>query len=701
MMVEKKCLLLLAAILLTVSGVVPAASIDWSDAQATSGMSDLIDGTPVAALNGSEFDVTVSGITFVSYNLGSGFTEDVYAANSSAGGITTTGDANFDTLIQSQTYGGGVSTTVPLTGLTDGTSYQVQVFWNEQRDLWGLDSRVMTYGDGLGNNIDLASGIPGGQGDDYGQFAIGSFDADGTTQDLALITNGFGNAHFNAILVMEVTPKASNPSPANGADNVAIDVTLGWDTVKIPSAADPNVLVPNPDLIRHEVYISNGDAADPNVTFLGQVAAGSPVNATASYGPLSLSRSSTYYWRVDEIVPDPNGPGEVAVQGTLWSFETVPSIPVIVSEPADQFVDPEAVVSVDFVVEATNPFFPGGTLTSETDGLAYQWQFDDGSGFVSLAGEMSSTLTRTTDTGDGHEGSYRCEISISNDGSGSAGGTVLSAAAVLTYKKMIAEFKFDDNGTPAVATDTSGYGNDIAIAGATYVNDPEEGWVLSFDGDGDVVTADQLFLDHFNAEINSQVTCSFWVYGGETIATAGNNGIVFWSTTPDATNRFYAAQIPWQDGNVYFNFGRDCCSYRISANIGSGENAKGKWNYFILTRNADTGDAAVYLNGVLINDGNVAHAIEALDSFTIGGKSNDSFDGMLKNFRLYNYEFDEIDVAQAYYDETGIAACLETPDYDFTGPDGEPDCVVNLHDFALFASWWMECGLYPASACDE
>lgn len=39
--------------------------------------------------------------------------------------------------------------------------------------------------------------------------------------------------------------------------------------------------------------------------------------------------------------------------------------------------------------------------------------------------------------------------------------------------------------------------------------------------------------------------------------------------------------------------------------------------------------------------------------------------------------------------------------YDFTGPGGEPDCIVNLYDFAELASHWLECSLIPESACDD
>lgn len=204
----KRKSMVILAMFVAMMCVSQASIITWSDATFTSGASDLIGGTPTVAWNGSGSDVTVNGITFVSYNLGRGYTGDVYGNNSTSGGIITTGDANFDTLIQSQTWGGGVETSVALNGLTSGQSYEVQVFFNEQRD--NDAGRVMTYGDGLGNNVDLVAGITGGQSDDYGQFAIGSFTAGGTSQDLALITNGFGNAHFNAILVSEVVPEPAS-----------------------------------------------------------------------------------------------------------------------------------------------------------------------------------------------------------------------------------------------------------------------------------------------------------------------------------------------------------------------------------------------------------------------------------------------------------------------------------------------------------
>lgn len=45
--------------------------------------------------------------------------------------------------------------------------------------------------------------------------------------------------------------------------------------------------------------------------------------------------------------------------------------------------------------------------------------------------------------------------------------------------------------------------------------------------------------------------------------------------------------------------------------------------------------------------------------------------------------------------------CNVPPLYDFSGPNGEPDCRVDFYDFVELASAWLECSLIPASACWE
>ncbi len=685
--------LMIACLMVAFASVASAAPITWSD-PIPNALPDTA-GDLVEAVNMGGVAVTAGGINFADGYQSA--TDSMYANfvtafpdcwdNGWGSAANDTGDAGLNELLKGHRWRTGeTTTTLTLSNLTVGIPYQIQLYFTDDRGC--CNTRPYYYSDGLGNDTEVFT-----RGSDVSFIA--TFVADAATQDIQCNgQNGQTDPGLCAYVLRDLSGMAFDPAPRDGQDEVPVDVTLEWNTMLVEDPADPNLKIVNPDLVRHEVYLSNGDPADPNVTSLGSVAAGDPVAAAASYGPLSLDRGNTYYWRVDEVVVDANS-NEVTVEGALWSFETVPSIPMITADPANQMVNPDTTVSVDFAVEATNPFYPNGSLASETDGLAYQWQFDGGSGFADLTGETASILTVTTTLGDGNEGSYRCQVSITNDGDGNTAGVALSGAATLVYKKLIAEYKFDDHTDGLVAVDTSGFGNDAGIAGATYVEDAEMGWVLSFDGDGDVVSTTQPFLDHFNTQVVSEVTCSFWVYGGETVGTTGNV-IAFWSTTPDATNRFFSAELPWTDGNIYYNFGRDCCSYRIAVNIGTGENAKGKWNHYLFTRNAETGDAAVYLNGKLQGDGNVTHPFEELDSFTIGGNSGSSYDGKFKNFRLYNYEFSAEDAAQAYFDETGTPVCVENPEFDLDG-----DCVVELGDFAIFASEWMECNLYPASACDE
>ena len=130
--------------------------------------------------------------------------------------MTSTGHLQADAVIASMTDSWGsptgiVTGTLTLNGLTAGTDYQIQVFFNDQRDT--TDDRIMTYGDGNGNTVNLAGGDPaaGVQTSAYGQNAIGTFTADGTSQDLTMQANGFGNVHFSAILVTEVIPEPSSP----------------------------------------------------------------------------------------------------------------------------------------------------------------------------------------------------------------------------------------------------------------------------------------------------------------------------------------------------------------------------------------------------------------------------------------------------------------------------------------------------------
>jgi len=188
-----------------------AAVISWGSATAlstTAGNSSQVSttGTVHHAINGLQVSATaedplVNGTTF-SYVKGGGNGTSPVGNLWIAG---STGDTTYNTLLSSANFGlGGPSVTISLgdgstlggAAFVIGQEYEIQIWYVDDRA--SQDARVMTFGDGLGNNVNLND-----------QFAIGTFTANGTTQDLSAVANGFGQAHINALQVRAVPEPSS------------------------------------------------------------------------------------------------------------------------------------------------------------------------------------------------------------------------------------------------------------------------------------------------------------------------------------------------------------------------------------------------------------------------------------------------------------------------------------------------------------
>ena len=101
-----------------------------------------------------------------------------------------------------------------------------------------------------------------------------------------------------------IAPKiASNPYPADGAKFVESDVTLSWTG--------------GFGAMLHTVYF--GDDFD-----VVNIATGGAPTAATTYSPGPLELEKTYYWRVDEV----EAHGTTIHKGDVWSFETIPIIPI-------------------------------------------------------------------------------------------------------------------------------------------------------------------------------------------------------------------------------------------------------------------------------------------------------------------------------------------------------------------------------------
>ncbi|QDU87910.1 Choline-sulfatase [Pirellulimonas nuda] len=184
-------------------------NIQWRSAQNTAGLGDLTlakSGNIVAAYTGGPSDVVVDGVSFVVNNLPNGSASEALQGASS-------GDAPYDGLLDSFTYGGGTQTSLEFTGLTAGKLYAVQAWFTDLRE--AVDGRTMTFASALGNSVDVVGNPAGPNPPDYlGQYAVGMFVATEETARVLLETNGFGNAHYNAALAFE--PRLGDLSDVTG-----------------------------------------------------------------------------------------------------------------------------------------------------------------------------------------------------------------------------------------------------------------------------------------------------------------------------------------------------------------------------------------------------------------------------------------------------------------------------------------------------
>jgi hypothetical protein len=133
--------------------------------------------------------------------------------------------------------------------------------------------------------------------------------AAGTTyywQVASINSNGSTLGSVWSFTTAAVSPPAapSNPSPANGATNVATNVTLSW------TGAGSG--------ITFDVYL---DTVNPPVAKV------STAQSAGTYGPTALARATTYYWKIVAI----NAGGQTA--GSVWSFTTIPNAPPAPGSP--------------------------------------------------------------------------------------------------------------------------------------------------------------------------------------------------------------------------------------------------------------------------------------------------------------------------------------------------------------------------------
>ncbi len=466
------------------------------------------------------------------------------------------------------------------------------------------------------------------------------------------------STYKDAVRFYNTDAKANTPVPADGGIDVdsSQPVTLSW------------ISGTNVSPVEYKVYVS--DNIDEVISASSAALKGNP--STESIVVDGLSTDTTYYWSVveSEVADDPN----YDVPGVIWSFDTNKTYPVIQSQPESLQV---------FAGE--NAEFTFDVYSVST--ASYQWFNLDGA--VSDSGNVSGSKTATlliTGAQIANEDSFYCEVTNS-------AGTIASDTVTLKISRLVGYWDLDDPGVTDpnyLWLDLSDSDNDLTAL--SIVPDTFE-WTAGADGSesGAVVFNGEFSLGTKKADGtmndipvgDSPYTMSVWAKTSpksEGFIGWGNygtynqvNAIAIYSGAPDWVNNY------WWDNDLSASRG-----YSL---------ADEKWHQIVATYDGVT--KVIYIDGIEAGSNNPQpHAVPSSINFHIGrtNTTNDSeyFAGAMDEVKVYNYALSATDVAQSYVAIAGGDLCVVELNYDLNN-----DCKVNLEDFAMFMSEWLDCGLLP------
>lgn len=472
-------------------------------------------------------------------------------------------------------------------------------------------------------------------------------------------------------------PMPVDADPAAGTNGNGLDVNLSWNTGRSNGAV-------NSDITYHFLYIDT----DPDFSDNDPVAiipAGDPVQQTASYLLEDAGYNQTYYWRVDEgvnlaIDDDPN----FAVTGDVWSFTTKAQIPTFLSGP-----DNAAVFAGETAMFTAN-------VASPTP-LQYQWYVSSDDVLVpsgDTAVGMDSPNLEVPNVQLTDAGNYYYVVAT-NDG-----GSVTSDAAMLEVKRLMGHWDFNGN-----LMDSSGNGwygiysdpNDVDPSSNPTFGTGVDGQALDLTVNADRpegTTGAHVRIPGSEAAFNTYhiagMTVSAWVKtdfeGWATIAAK--------NYTPDYDGWLFGMQ---NTGLPYYTLRSGTQAYPSTATYLNDN----QWHFVTAVYDAQQGTATLYVDGEPEYTSAVSYGMTFANEPVVIGAGQVSgtapFEGLIDNVRIYNYPVDVTDIAQLYYDITQENSCVLSyaSEFDVSGPDGSPDCQVDIYDFAQFAQGWLTCGLYP------
>jgi hypothetical protein len=138
------------------------------------------------------------------------------------------------------------------------------------------------------------------------------------------------------------------------------------------------------------------------------------------------------------------------------------------------------------------------------------------------------------------------------------------------------------------------------------------------------------------SSISEEITVSFWAFGNSELLPANT-----W--TVDAVKadgiRAFNVHLPWNNSRVYFDCGSNGSSFdRIDKGASESE-FEGQWNHWAFTKNTNSGEMKIYLNGTVWHSGN--GKTKPIDIHTL---KIARYKGQMDEVRIWNKELSQNEI---------------------------------------------------------
>ncbi len=254
-------------------------------------------------------------------------------------------------------------------------------------------------------------------------------------------------------------------------------------------------------------------------------------------------------------------------------------------------------------------------------------------------------------------------------GSAGTGGSAASVSFGAKPQKWLSDglvgyWKMDEF-TGASTTDSSGNGHTGTITGAAWTAG-KYGSSLDFEG------VDYVTISSPDLGLSNEVTLSIWQYGDVAIQPQAD---AIFEGVDASNNRIINVHLPWSNSNVYWDAGNSgTASYDRINKLASDNDFEGQWNHWLFTKNANTGEMKIYLNGQLWHSGTGnTRTLSTIATLRFGsyGAGTSNYDGMIDEIRVYKRELSAKEVRDLYNWAPGPVGYWKMDEASWNGTSGE------------------------------